>query len=338
VRAGRAPRPGRRSRLGGDQRSAGWRAGGSKARYGPLVNQQILEIDPASRQRLTERFGHTVEGWFTQLPAILVTLVDRWHLTLGEQIPHGSVSIVYRCKLADGRPAVLKVSPDRARIAEETAALRAWRTVHVPRVIRSDEAFGALLIEAVEHGVPLDQVPGGASVENVAELVSALHLGTPSPSFPQVVQRVEALFRSSEAMYRRDPGLTVVISKDTYVRGRALADRLARLEHRDVLLHGDLTPGNILIGEEERGLVAIDPTPCIGDAAFDVVDLVLWRANSIATVERRSERLAVVMNVDESVIFSWCVAFAGMNALELATRDDVPAGQIDTLVALAARA
>lgn len=302
------------------------------------MNQQTLEIDPASRQRLTERFGHAVEGWFTQLPAVLVTLVDRWHLTLGEQIRHGSVSIVFWCRLADGRPAVLKLSPDRARIAEETAALRAWRTVHVPRAIGSDEAFGALLIEAVEPGDPLDTRPDEASAETVAELVSALHQGTPSPSFPRVEQRIDALFRSSGSIYQRYPALTVVISKETYGRGRALADRLARLAHRDVLLHGDLTPSNILIGGEQRGLVAIDPAPCVGNAAFDVVDLVLWRANSVGTIERRAERLAVTMDVDESVIFSWCVAFAGMNALELATIDDVPADQIDTLVELAARA
>src|SRR5262245_21827705 len=186
----------------------------SQPRYGPSVNQQTLEIDPGSRQRLAERFGHAVEGWFAQLPAVLVTLVDRWRLDLGEQIPHGSVSIIYRCRLADGRPAVLKVSPDRARIAEETAALRAWRTVHVPRVIGSDEAFGALLIEAIEPGIPLDAAPDDASAETVAELVNAVHLGTPGPSLPRVEQRIDARFRSSEAIYRRYPALSVVISKE----------------------------------------------------------------------------------------------------------------------------
>ena len=223
------------------------------------MNQQILEIDPGSRQRLSERFGHAVEGWFTQLPAVLVSLVDRWHLDLSEQIPHGCVSIIFRCRLADGRPAVLKVSPDRTRIAEETAALRAWRTVHVPRVIGSDEALGALLIEAIEPGVSLDATPDEASAETVAELVNAVHLGRPGPSFPRVKQRSDARFRSSEAIYRRYPALTVVISKETLARARALADRLARLEHRDVLLHGDLAPSNILVGGEQRGLVAIDP-------------------------------------------------------------------------------
>jgi streptomycin 6-kinase len=302
------------------------------------VDQRTLAIDPGSRERLTERFGHAVEGWFTQLPGIVAALADRWHIELGEQIPRGSVSLVYRCRLGDGRPAVLKVSPDRARIADETAALRAWRTVHVPRVFGSDEALGALLIEAVVPGTQLDEDPDHASGETVAELVSALHLGTPNPSFPPVASRIDALFRSSEALYRRDPGLTVVISKELYARGRSLAGRLARLEHRDVLLHGDLTPSNILTGGEERGLVAIDPAPCIGDAAFDVVDLVLWQADSVETIERRAEHLAVVMDVDASMIFSWCVAFAGMNALELASTDDDPAVRIDTLVELARRA
>jgi streptomycin 6-kinase len=42
------------------------------------------------------------------------------------------------------------------------------------------------------------------------------------------------------------------------------------------VLHGDLTPSNILDGGAERGLVAMDPAPCLGDAAFDAVDLILW--------------------------------------------------------------
>jgi streptomycin 6-kinase len=302
------------------------------------VDQRTLSIDPASRQRLTDRFGQSVDGWFTQLPGVLATVVDRWHLDLGAQIPRGSVSIVYRCRFPEGRRAVLKVSPDRARIADEAAALKAWHTVHVPHVIASDAALGALLIEAIDPGVPLDVAAGDPSGEAVAELVSALHLGTSDPSFPPFTHRIEYLFRSSEALYRRDAGLGAVVSQEVYARGRELAGRLARAEHRDVLLHGDLTPSNILIGGEERGLVAIDPAPCVGDPAFDVVDLVLWRAADVATVERRAGQLAIVMDVDAALIFSWCVAFAGMNALELAAGDGPPAKQIDNLVELATRA
>lgn len=297
-----------------------------------------LPIDPASRQRLVDRFGDEVKTWFDELPAVLAILSDRWVLRLAHQIPRGSVSVVFRCHVAGAGDGVLKVSPDRARLAREAAALRAWSTVHVPGVFRFDEDLGALLIEAVDPGTPLDVSSDYPDVESVGELVGALHDGRQDPSFPSLERRVALLFESSRRLYERHSELARVLPAETYDQGWNLAARLARLEGRDVLLHGDLTPSNILFGSEERGLVAIDPAPCIGDAAFDVVDLVLWRADSLQTIEHRAERLAVVMEVDASAIQSWCVAFAGMNALELATSDGGHPEQIDALVMLAALA
>jgi streptomycin 6-kinase len=293
-------------------------------------------FDAASKQRLVDRFGGDVEAWFDELPAVLAIVSDRWLLEGPQQITRGSVSMVFRCRIAGGGDGVLKVSPDRARIAQEAAALRAWHTVHVPGMIRFDEDLGALLIEAIDPGAPLDLSPDYPSLEAVGELVTALHGGTQDPSFPTVEPRVAYLFDTSQKLYERHPELLDVVSPDVYAEGRALAERLARLEHRDALLHGDLTPSNILFGGEPRGLVAIDPAPCIGDAAFDVVDLVLWRADSLSRIEQRAERLAVLMELDASAILSWCVAFAGMNALELATKAETPSEQIEALVMLAA--
>jgi streptomycin 6-kinase len=84
-------------------------------------------------------------------------------------------------------------------------------------------------------------------------------------------------------------------------------------------------------------LVAIDPAPCIGDAAFDAADLVMWRADDLGTIEARAERLAVAIGIDASVLFSWCVAFAGMNALELASQGDGHHAQVDVLAELASK-
>jgi streptomycin 6-kinase len=293
-------------------------------------------IDPASRQRLVERFGVEVEFWFDQLPAVIALLSDRWLIQRREQIPRGSVSIVFRCHLADGREAVLKLSPDRERLAFEAAALRAWNSVHIPDLIRFDEDLGALLIDAILPGTPLEMSSEYPSIEAIGELIGSLHGGMRDPSFPTVERRVESLFESSQRLYRRHPEVADVIPPELYRKGRTLAERLARVESRDTLLHGDLTPSNILFGGEERGLVAIDPAPCIGDAAFDAVDLVLWRADSLTTIEHRAERLAVLMELDTSAILSWCVAFAGMNALELATTPGTPPEQVDALEMLAA--
>jgi streptomycin 6-kinase len=293
-------------------------------------------LDPASRQRLVDRFGVHVEHWFDELPGVLAIVSDRWLIQRREQIPRGSVSIVFRCHIADGRDAVLKLSPDRARLAWEAAALGAWTSVHVPDVLRFDEEQGALLIEAIEPGTPLEMSSEYPSIESIGELIGALHGGKRDPFFPTVEQRVASLFESSHRLYRRHPEVADVISPERYQQGRTLGERLARVESRDALLHGDLTPSNILFGGEERGLVAIDPAPCIGDAAFDAVDLVLWRADSLSTIEHRAERLAVLMELDASAILSWCVAFAGMNALELATTPGTPSDQIDAVQMLAA--
>src|SRR5439155_6635124 len=55
-------------------------------------------------------------------------------------IPRGSVSAVFRCRMADGRRAVLKASPDRVRLAIEAAALDAWHAVHTPAGDRARRA------------------------------------------------------------------------------------------------------------------------------------------------------------------------------------------------------
>jgi streptomycin 6-kinase len=117
-----------------------------------------------------------------------------------------------------------------------------------------------------------------------------------------------------------------------------MASRLAGDGVPPVLLHGDLTPSNILAGGPDRGLVAIDPAPCLGDAAFDAVDLILWRADDPATVTARAAGLAAATGGDAERMTAWCGAFAAMSALELACREPVPRGRLETLLELASRA
>src|SRR5437762_8993776 len=165
-------------------------------------------IDAGTRQRLTARFGHEVEIWFDALPGVLTALADRWQFKLGSPIPRGSVSAVFRCRMVDGRRGVLKASPDRARLAIEAAALNAYQTAHTPAVIALDEQLGALLIEAIEPGTPLDVSSIYPTVESIAELLSSLHEnGVPDPSYTTVKQRVAYLFDSSAKLYERRPEL-----------------------------------------------------------------------------------------------------------------------------------
>ncbi len=267
------------------------------------MGSTVPGIDAGARQRLTARFGSEVEAWFDELPGVLTALAERWQFELGSPIPRGSVSAVFRCRMADGRRAV------------------------------------PLLIEAIEPGTPLVVSSIYPAAESVAELLSSLHgSGVPDPSYPTVEQRVAYLFDSSAKLYERHPELTALIPPELYERGRRLATRLAQHDSPIVLLHGDLTPSNILDGGAERGLVAIDPAPCLGDAAFDAVDLILWQADDLETIAARIERLAAATGVDAGRLLGWCVAFAAMSALELASQGNGPRAGIDALLELASQA
>jgi streptomycin 6-kinase len=272
------------------------------------------------------------------LPAVLSGLEKRWDLEWGELIQRGSVSVVIRCRAAGGRPAVLKVSPDRTRLAHEAAALKSWRTGHVPAVLAVDESVGALLIEAIEPGWPLVESEDYPTTESLAALLTSLHKDVvPDSSFRPVADRIAYLFDSGTKNYERKPELVELISPELYARGRQLALRLAADPTRLVPLHGDLTPVNVLDGGGKRGLVAIDPAPCLGDPAFDAIDLVLWRAEDADSIAARAEQLAPTIEADVDRLLDWCAAFAGLTALEIA---EAPAGsrnQLDPFVTLAWR-
>src|SRR5437868_13884121 len=91
------------------------------------MGSTVPDIDPGVRQRLTLRFGSEVRAWFDELPGLLIALAEKWQFELGSQIPRGSVAAVFHCRMADGRRAILKVSPDRRRLAFEAAALEIGR-------------------------------------------------------------------------------------------------------------------------------------------------------------------------------------------------------------------
>jgi len=304
------------------------------------MRSRLPRIDDEVRRRLAARFGAETSAWFDELPAVLSALTAHWQVEFGSLIPRGSMSVVIQCRMADGRQAVLKVSPDCKRLANEASALDRWTTVHTPSVLAVDEGAGALLLEAIEPGIPLAESLTYPQLESVAELMMSLHAtGAPDPSFPLLAHRVAYLFDSGTKPYARHPELIELVPLELYERGRRLATRLVEHVSPTSLLHGDLTPSNILEGGNERGLVAIDPAPCLGDdLAFEAVDLLLWQADDVEMIAARAEQLAPALDVDASRMLDWCTAFAGMTALELAEAPNRSRERIQAAVTLANQA
>jgi streptomycin 6-kinase len=172
-------------------------------------------------------------------------------------------------------------------------------------------------------------------LDSIAVLLNSLHLdATPGAPYRPVAEHIHYLFASGRKNYKRQPGIAALVAPELYERGRLAAMRLADDASSTVLLHGDLTPANVLIGKQ--GLVAIDPAPCVGDPAFDAVDLVAWRADDVKTITERVQKLAPSIGAEPKRLLAWCAAFAAMIALEKAEASPSDAAErVRPFVALA---
>jgi len=300
-----------------------------------MSTARVPLLDDELRRRLGRRFGSAIGSWLDELPPVLAALATAWQIDLKSVIQRGSMSVVILCRTADGRPAVLKISPDRARVQDEAAALARWHTAQVPAVLAVDHREGAMLIEAIEPGTPLAESKAHPHCDSLAALMTSLHGAVIDPWNRPVTERIAYLYEAGRKNYERRPDLAAVIPLELYERGRRLAMRLAADAPVTVLLHGDLTPANILDGGEQRGLVAIDPAPCLGDPAFDAIDLVLWQAKDVETITTRVEKLAPHIGTNARRLAQWCAAFAAMTALEIAEAADSSHKRVEQFLTLA---
>ncbi|GLZ28345.1 aminoglycoside O-phosphotransferase [Lentzea sp. NBRC 105346] len=244
-------------------------------------------VDELARTRLIRRFGHDVTTWLDDdLPALLDRLAAEWHLDIGRHMP-GGTSCTF---LADrgGTPVVLKLTPEPDIATAEYRALRAWDAVDaMVGVLDADLPAGALLLEAIEPGT---QPAEGLSLEVCRLLLEQLHVPA-ADGFPPLRDRVDFVF----SLLRRKTG------RDVGPYHRAAAE-LALDDVPSVLLHGDLHLGNVLDGGD-RGPVAIDPRPCVGDPAVDAVDMVYAAEDHDARIE------ALSGHVDGDRLRLWVDAF-----------------------------
>jgi streptomycin 6-kinase len=257
---------------------------------------------------------------------------------VGDAVGRGNTSLVVRCRRADGRPSVLKLTPDAELGAAEASALRSWESSRrVPLVWGYDAALGAVLLEAIPSEIPLSELGMAVELDEVANLIGGLHRsGAPvvANGVVSLAERVEFVFEHWVERYGRSEVVTRAVPVERLRRGHELARGLVADGGVPVLLHGDLNPGNVLDGGAARGLVAIDPRPCVGEAAVDAVDWVFWAVDDPRAWEPRSRDLALALGIDDERLWAWCAAFAAMLAASKAARG-AAAEEVAVLLALA---
>ncbi|MEV4612597.1 aminoglycoside phosphotransferase family protein [Kitasatospora sp. NPDC049258] len=252
---------------------------------------------PETEARLVRRFGPGVLGWYRELPGLVAELTGRWGLRVLDA-GGGGTARVYRCvREADGARVRLKLTPDPLIAHQEAAALRAWAGLpSVVRLLADDPAAGALLLAEVEPGTVLRAVawrPAG-----IGPLLAGLRSPVEPPAgLPRLAERTALLF---DLARRRD-----VAVPERCVRAAA---ELAE-DGPVALVHGDLHPGNVLLGTD--GPVAIDPRPCLGDQDFDLVDWALDGITDPAALTARIEELTdLVPGARPDRVLAWCRALS----------------------------
>jgi streptomycin 6-kinase len=214
-------------------------------------------------------------SWMQALPHTIQQCLSRWQIEwTGESLKQGYFGYVLPCRCKDGTAAILKLSPLAQEAQAQAIALSAWAGNGAPRLLAEscDDHGGSLLIGRIMPGAalwPRDDPDG----QRIAECLQRL-AGVPASStrglLPFGLQRLVAQLTANAChLHALSPAL-----RRHHDAMMTLADAVARRQRpheQAVLLHGDLHAGNLLLDGNNR-LIAIDPSPAIGEPEQDIGD------------------------------------------------------------------
>ena len=248
--------------------------------------------------------GRTAAGrdWIGRLPDLVERATARWALALDDPFTSGAASWCAPGTLPGGLPVVLKISFPHDEARHEAAALRAWHGHGVPELLGSDHGDWALLVARIMPGTALSAAPGSAEerltiAAGVARALWSARSDVVVPEMHDVCAGWADLLEERGSRHGVD------------VRGAA--DLLRTLPGpSDVLVHGDLNPGNILDAGDGRWL-AIDPKPLRGDPAYDLwplleqIDDPFTHPDPAAVLRGRIDLLAGLLDLDAGRVAAW---------------------------------
>ncbi|MFD5828676.1 aminoglycoside phosphotransferase family protein [Lentzea sp. NPDC060358] len=223
--------------------------------------------------------GEGAPEWVARLPALATKACARWRLTPDGPLMHGFCAVVLPVRLADGHPAVLKLTWVDAETEHEPLALRLYDGNGAVRLLGHDAELGALLLERLDRH-SLDDEPVDLAIGVLGELLRR-HRGITAPA---------------EVRRFRD-----TLPADHPVVGRRLLDAAREAGTRPMgttLVNEDLHYQNVLRGDREPWLV-IDPKPLSGDPEYSVIPLLWNRFGELAGDRGLTGRFLAVCDAGE---------------------------------------
>ena len=226
------------------------------------------------------------------------------------------MAFVAPARRPDGERLVLKVSIDDEETRHEPDALALWSGRGAVRLVRSDPLLGAMLLERVEPGIPLERAcPRDHAISVACALLRRLRREVPG-GHPFLPARTLAE-RWARELREDHERLGGPIDRALLAETIACCRDLARDSSPTFLVNRDFHLGNILEARREPWLL-IDPKPLAGEAAFDTgyfLTTLLPDPPDPSSARLLIRQLASELSLDPERIRAWALVRSVENAL-----------------------
>ncbi len=270
----------------------------------------MVHLDATFTRNVSATWGDAGARWLATLPAVVAGVERDWAIRIGEPFSGLTFHWVARATLADGSSAVLKLGlPFNPHMVDEAAALDAFAGSGAVRLLRFDEALGAVLLERASPGTTAADLVAHHDEDATAAAIGVLQRLHASPggqgSLRPLIGQRDALIR-----YLADPGQDQSVPGHLVVQAAELFTRMVETAEKKVVLHGDLHHDNIVRATRDPWL-AIDPHGVFGDRGYDVgsllynPDIAARDPQLLSLVPRRIDQLVEGLALPRERVVAW---------------------------------
>ena len=270
-----------------------------------VVNE--LRVPPLFAARAPLVLGAEAVPWLAALPDLAAEHARKWGLTFEGEAMHGYVGVVQPARLADGTPVVLKLCWRDEESADEPLALSTWAGRGAVLLLESAPEDGVLLLERLDAGRTLDDLPLRSAIPLIGAL--ARRLAVPAPRSIRRRLRAEAE-TLAEDLPRRWAALGEPFERRLVDDAVAICRELGP-SAGELLVNEDLHFENVLGGTREPWLV-IDPKPLAGDLEWGVIPL-FWNRFTESTLDDRMALVVASQELDAEKVRAWTLVRAVQN-------------------------
>lgn len=215
------------------------------------------------------------------------------------------------------QPAILKTTLPNAEFSQEIAVLQASsQDAESPfaRCLLVDPEAGWVLLEALQPGTAINQLPEQDAIPIAARLMQRIHQLSPPVGLPHIQTWALAFQRLRQAF----DGQTGPFRSDWVEQAEHCFQERGQVNTQDILLHGDLHHQNIL--QDGTQWRVIDPKGMLGPACFEPAaylrnhlpdDLSL----RLQILSNRITSFSQVLQIESSALLQWGFAQTLLSAV-----------------------